>query len=243
MHAKARANTTDADAQPPAQPIVMDVLPVKLSAATLSQTVARALAEDIVTGRLLPGRKLDENTLGRRFGVSRSPVRDALRELVAMGFVRYLPRRGFSVIQINAEELDDLFEAASEIEALCARLCALQADTGGRTLIDSIHQRGRLFARKRDAVSYAACNEELHAAIYDSARNRTIHEVASSLRQQLAPFRARIFYTSERIKTSCAEHDDIVSAILAHDGDKAAESMRQHLARAALNVIQHFRSR
>jgi DNA-binding GntR family transcriptional regulator len=92
-------------------------------------------------------------------------------------------------------------------------------------------------------VNYAACNEELHAAIYDSARNRTIHEVASSLRQQLAPFRARIFYTSERIKTSCAEHDDIVSAILAHDGDKAAESMRQHLARAALNVIQHFRSR
>jgi DNA-binding GntR family transcriptional regulator len=110
-------------------------------------------------------------------------------------------------------------------------------------LIDSIHQRSRLFARKRDAVNYAACNEELHAAIYDGARNSTIREVALSLRQQLAPFRARIFYTTERIKTSWAEHDDIVSAILAHDGDKAAESMRQHLARAALNVIHHFRSR
>jgi DNA-binding GntR family transcriptional regulator len=213
------------------------------SAVTLSHTIAQSLSEGIVTGRLLPGRKLDESTLARRFRVSRSPVRDALRELAAMGLVKYLLRRGFSVIQTNAAELDDLFEAAGEIEALCARLCALQAGTSDRTLIDHIHQRSRGFARRRDAVNYAACNDALHAAIYDGTRNKTIQDVASSLRQQLAPFRSRILYTAERIKTSCAEHDEIVSAILAHDGAKAAESMRRHMARAALNVIQHFRSR
>jgi DNA-binding GntR family transcriptional regulator len=213
------------------------------SPVTLSHTVVQSLAEDIVTGRLLPGRKLDESTLAQRFKVSRSPVRDALRELAAMGLVKYLPRRGFSVIQINAEELDDLFEAETEIEALCARLCAMQAGTNDRTLIDHIHQRSRLFAKKKDAANYAACNEQLHTAIFEGARNKTIEAVALNLRRQLAPFRVRLFYTPPRIETSWAEHDDIVSAILAHNGDKAAESMQRHLARAALNVIQHFRSR
>jgi DNA-binding GntR family transcriptional regulator len=213
------------------------------AAGILSQTIAQSLAEDIVAGRLLAGRKLDENSLARRFKVSRSPVRDALRELAATGLVRYLPRRGFSVIEINAEELDDLFEAASEIEALCARLCALQAGTSNRTLIDHVHHRSRNFARKKDAANYAACNEELHAAIYEGTRNKTIQEVATRLRQQLAPFCSRTFYTADRMETSWQEHDDIVSAILAHDGEKAAESMRRHLAGAALNVIQHFRQR
>jgi DNA-binding GntR family transcriptional regulator len=221
----------------------MDMLHAEMSstATTLSQTIARSIADDIVAGRLPPGQKLDEHTLAKRFEVSRTPVRDALRELAVTRLVKYLPHRGFSVVRIDGGELDDMFEAVAEVEALCARLCALRAGSTDRTRIGHIHQQGRRFARKRDAPGYARANEEFHAAIYDGARNTTIKTVALELRQRLAPFRSRVFYSIDRIQSSCAEHDEITSAILAEDGDSAAESMRKHAARSALNVIQHFK--
>ena len=121
--ARRRRPQAEPEPEPETSPTAQAVL---VRPAPLSHAIAQSLALDIVESRLLQGRKLDETTLTRRFRVSRSRVRDALRALAAMGLVTYLPRRGLSVIEINVEELDDLFEAASEIEALCARLCAMQ---------------------------------------------------------------------------------------------------------------------
>jgi DNA-binding GntR family transcriptional regulator len=222
------------------EPITMDAPRAEISATTLSQAIARSLTDDIIRGRLPPGQKLDEATLAKRFEVSRTPIRDALRELAVTRLVRYLPHRGFSVIRIGAGELDDMFEAAAEIEALCARLCALRAGATDRVRIGHIHEQGRKFANKRDAVEYARVNEEFHAAIYEGARNKTMKIIALDLRQRLAPFRSRVFYSGDRVQTSCSEHEEIATAILAQDGDRAAESMRRHAAQTALNVIQYF---
>jgi DNA-binding GntR family transcriptional regulator len=211
-----------------------------MTAAPLSQSIARSLAEDIISGQLSPGRKLDEQSLAQRFEVSRTPIRDALRELAATRLIEYVPRSGFSVAHVDAEKLDDMFEAASEIEALCARLCALRATTTDRTRIDHIHRRGEAAAAKKNAKEYAALNEELHAAIYAGSRNKTIETFALDIRRRLSPFRSRMFYSPGRIQSSVSEHEDIVSAILTHDDDKAAIAMRNHIAHAALNVIKYF---
>jgi DNA-binding GntR family transcriptional regulator len=99
---------------------------------TLSELISQKLAEQIIAGKMAPGTKLDETTLAVRFKVSRSPVRDALRQLAATRLVESRPRRGFSVAAIDVAGLQDIFEATSELEALCARLCTLRGAQGDR---------------------------------------------------------------------------------------------------------------
>lgn len=208
---------------------------------TLSQTIARRLSEEIVRGQLAPGTRLDEQSLADRFRVSRSPVRDALRELAATRLVDYVPHRGFSVARIEHSDLDDIFEASSEIEALCARLCAMRAGTTDRKRIELIHEQGKAAVAAGDSTSYARLNEDFHRAVYAGARNKTLESTAVNLRQRLAPFRSRVFFdTANRIKSSLAEHDAIVNAILDADSDAAAEAMRQHAAHAAMNAMHYF---
>ena len=205
----------------------------------LSQKIVQSIAEDIVRGKLPPGRKLDEVRLAKQFNVSRTPIRDALRHLATTRLVEYVPRNGFSVTAVNQTLLADLFEAAAEIEALSAGLCALRAGAIDRTRIAQIHQLGLVAARK-NSKDFAARNEELHSAIYAATGSKTIEALAIDLRTRLAPFRFRQFYSVERIKSSAGEHEEIVAAILAFDRSKAESAMRRHILGAAANVVSYF---
>lgn len=210
---------------------------------TLSQTISDQLAEEIVLRRFQPGERLDEQSIATRFNVSRSPVRDALRQLAATRLVEYQPRRGFSVAAMAASDLDGLFEASGEIEALCAKLCALRAAPSELKRIEHVHQQAQQAMAGGDAKAYAELNEEFHALIYAGARNRTLQDLALSLRQRLAPLRSRGFFVTEnRLQHSHVEHEAIVTAMLAHDGDAAAAAMHSHAANSAMNVLQHLRT-
>lgn len=210
-------------------------------AKTLAESVADRLAEEIIRRQLLPGARLDEVSLAARFGVSRSPVRDALRLLAGTRLVDHRPRRGFCVAVVDQEELQDLFEAAGEIEALCARMCALRAGPAERKRIEIVHQSASAAAQAGDAATYASLNEQLHQLIYAGARNRTLAELALGMRRRLAPFRARLFFsTDNRMQGSNAEHEGIIAAILARDADGAAHAMLEHAAQSATNVRTHL---
>lgn len=211
-----------------------------VQASTLSQSISKALSEDIVGGRLPPGYKLDEQMLAERFNVSRTPVRDALHDLATTRLVEYRPRKGFSVAHIDTTSLDDMFEASTEIECMCARLCALRASSTNRARLEQIFHEGEAAAAAGDAKLYAELDQKFHAAIYAGTHNDTIAGIAAALRQRLAPFRQRVFFSAERIGTSAAEHKTIIEAILAQDKVAAETAMRKHTARAAINVTQHF---
>ncbi len=208
---------------------------------TLAESVADRLAEEIIRRQLAPGTRLDEVSLAARFGVSRSPVRDALRLLAGTRLVDHRPRRGFCVAIVDQDELKDLFEAAGEVEALCAKLCALRAGAAERKRIEIVHQSTSAAAAAGDTTIYATLNEQLHQLIYAGARNRTLAELALNMRRRLAPFRARLFFsTDNRMQGSNVEHDAIVRAILARDADAAAHAMLEHSAQAAMNVRTHL---
>jgi DNA-binding GntR family transcriptional regulator len=208
---------------------------------TLSQGIAEQLAQDVIGGRLRPGAKLDEVVLAGRFKVSRSPIRDALRQLAATGLLEFKPRRGFSVVSIDVPGLLDLFEAASEVEGLCAKLCAMRVGMAEKRQIELLHKRALLAVAKGNADEYAALNEAFHHAIYSGARNRTLSAIAINLRQRLTPFRSQDFFSSgNRMKSSAEEHDVVVRAINASDADAAFEGMRRHTASTATNVIEYF---
>lgn len=208
---------------------------------TLSQTIADQLAEEIVMRRILPGTRMDEQSIATRFGVSRSPVRDALRQLAVTRLVQYMPRRGFSAATIKPSELDELFEASGEIEALCAKLCALRAVPAERKRIERVHNEARQAAAQRDTKAYSKLNDELHKLIYAGAHNRVLQELALGMRQRLAPFRAQGFFVSDnRIDKSNKEHEELVAALLAQDAEAAAAAMYGHATNSAVNVLQHF---
>jgi len=207
---------------------------------TLGQKIAKQLIEEIVRGDLRPGERLDEQTLADRFQVSRSPIRDALRELLATRLVEQAPRRGVSVAAVNRDELRDLFDAWSELEALCARYCALRADTVERARLQHLLEQGAAAVDGGDTEGYSEANRQLHRAIYDACHNSALREMTLDLRRRLSGFRARSFFTGERIAASQQEHKMIVAAILDHDAGGAARAMKDHIAHTALSIVQQI---
>jgi DNA-binding GntR family transcriptional regulator len=211
------------------------------SATTLSATIARQLADEIIRRHIAPGTRLDEQSLADRFGVSRSPIRDALRSLAATRLVDHVPRRGFSVAAVDSSELDALFEAAGEIEALCARLCAHRAGPVERKRIELLFQSMAKAVKQSDAKVFSALNEELHRTIHAGARNRTLEEVTQNLRQRMTPFRSMHFFTADnRMQKSHEEHEKLVKAILARDADAAERAMHDHAAQSSMNALQRM---
>lgn len=197
---------------------------------TLVDSLTRQISAKIVDGSLPPGSRLDELTLAGRFGVSRTPVREALGRLSAGGLVERRPHRGVVVANVPQERLMHLFELMTELEGLCARLAADRMDTLARSDLVAIHDQTRAVADSGDIDAYATLNRRFHLAVYDGARNPVLVETTRDIRTRLAPFRRAQFNLSGRLKLSHAEHDMVVRAILARDGAAAAEAMRAHIA-------------
>lgn len=202
---------------------------------TLAETIAQALAADIIDGSLGAGARLDEQSVAERFNVSRSPVRDALRRLAATHLIEYAPRRGFSVTRLDPDRLQDMYDALGEIEGICAQFCALRANSVDRVTLENIHAAMKVSSLAPE--KYAALNEDFHQAIYAGAHNKTLESVAIDVRRRLAPFRSKQFFQRSRLINAIAEHAVILQAILAFDSEGAQIAMRNHTARTAANVI------
>lgn len=212
-----------------------------MSSSTLSRKIANTLSEEILKGDLMPGDRLDEQSLADRFQVSRSPIRDALRELASTRLIEQRPRRGFAVATIDTTTLRNLYETLSELEGLCARYCALRADTVERENIRALHARGQEAIERHDMTAYAEANRALHQAIYDSCHNDALRDITLEVRNRLSMFHAQFLFSEERVAKSQDEHTQVVESILANDGEGASEAMKKHVAKTALNILSHIK--
>jgi DNA-binding GntR family transcriptional regulator len=189
---------------------------------TRAEELRLQLADEIVRGVLAPGSALDETDIARRFGVSRTPVREALRQLVASGLVEARAHRGAVVAQPSLERLTGMFEAMAELEALCAGLAAERMTAAERQKLEAIHDELRL-------LSHAGNPERFHNAIYAGSQNGYIAEMTLATRVRVQPFRRAQFRNLGRLAKSQAEHDRVVVAILRGDKIGAAAAMRAHI--------------
>ncbi len=196
---------------------------------TLAEELRRQLADDIVTGRLLPGAPLDETEVARRFEVSRTPVREALRQLSASGLVDIRAHRGAVVARPTIEQLDSMFEAMAEFEALCAGLAAVRMTAVERQMLEALHGELRMLSHEGNPELFHERNEQFHNAIYDGTHNTYIAEVTRATRVRVQPFRRAQFRNLGRLGKSHAEHDRVVNAILRGDRAEAATAMRDHI--------------
>lgn len=191
--------------------------------------LCRHLADDIMEGALLPGMRLDEMGLATRFGVSRTPVREALRQLEAMGLVQKRPRRGVVVTVVTRERLTQMFAAMAELEAACARLAALHMTAAEREALDALHRGSLGLVRSGDVQAYERVNQQFHMAIYRGSHNAPLLEMAQAMRRRVAPFRRAQFRVVGRLGQSLDEHDKVVTCILRGDPEGAAAAMRGHI--------------
>ena len=194
-----------------------------------SQALREAIEEMIAVGKLLPGQHLDETELATHFGVSRTPVRETLIQLASMGVVVIRPRRGAIVAEIGPQQLVEMFEVMAEFEAMCGRLAARRMSKDEQAQLLVAHQACKDASIAQDADDYFYRNEGFHEAIFAGSHNTFLAEQARALQRRLRPYRRLQLRVRDRVNVSFAEHDAIVQAIVAGNGDLAAELMRGHV--------------
>ena len=199
----------------------------------LSQSIATDLEAEILLGQIASGTRLDEAALARRFGVSRTPVREALQIVVARSLAVRQPYKGVVVSEISPERIDQLFEAMGEIEALCGRFAAQRMTMEERAALLREHEAMARMARSGDTAGYEEANTRFHQLIYAGSHNEDFAEMAETMRMKLAPFRRSQLADAARIARSNTEHDQIVEAIVERDGPAAERALRRHLLSAA----------
>lgn len=197
---------------------------------THAEALAQRLADEIVAGRLTPGTKLEEIPLAAAHGVSRTPVREALRRLESAGLVETRARRGAVVARPQPTRLREMFAVMAELEALAAAGCARAMRPAERRELEALHRRMGAMVRTLDLAGYRAANVAFHQALYAGAHNGYLAELAADTRRRLAPFRAAQLEAPDRLQRSHGEHGAIVTAILRGDAEDAARQMREHLA-------------
>ncbi|WP_028101087.1 GntR family transcriptional regulator [Pseudoduganella violaceinigra] len=194
-----------------------------------SSTLRETIEEMIAMGELRPGQHLDETELATRFGVSRTPIRETLIQLESMGLVVIRPRRGAIVAELGPQQLLEMFEVMSELEATCGRLAARRMTPEEQQVLLAAHEACKAAVEAQEPDEYYYRNEAFHEAIYAGSHNRFLFEQTRGLYRRLRPYRRLQLRVRNRIGHSYAEHDGVVQAILAGDGDKAAELLRSHV--------------
>ena len=193
----------------------------------MSDQLREKIEEAIAIGTLAPGTALEEAALAERYGVSRTPVREALIQLASEGLVEIRPRRGAIVASIGPARLLEMFEVMAGLEAMCARLAARRMNDRERVALAQAHER--CAAVQDDLDAYFHRNEEFHAAIYAGSHNGVLSEQAGQMHRRLRPYRRLQLRVRDRVKSSCAEHAAIVQAIVAGDADGAAQALQDHV--------------
>ena len=200
-----------------------------MKADRLSEHLREKIEESVATGEFKPGARLDEIELADLYGVSRTPIREALFALSAAGLIVKRPRKGWEVAGMSPARLCEMFDVMAELEAMCAELAARRATPDDLRRLEKAH--GDCLAAKEsgDIAAYYRCNTVFHRSIYEASHNSFLIEYASALYKRLAPYRRLQMHVRNRLAGSYQEHQGVVEAILAGDGPQAAERLRQHV--------------
>ena len=193
------------------------------------QQVRDQLEDDIVNGRMQPGEQVQVEQIMARFGVSRTPVREALQQLEISGLVAVQPKRGTFVAQVGLPVLIQMFEVMAELEAMCARLAARRVSQAALRDIEAALADCEARCVTPDSNAYYYANERFHQLIYQACGNAFLVQQTLLLKNRLKPYRRLQLQLRNRVAQSLQEHREIVRALQQGDGDVAAQAARDHV--------------
>ena len=192
------------------------------------ETVSR-LRVLITDGALRPGSRIDERELCQRFGVSRTPLREALKVLASEGLVELLPHRGSRVTALSAPALRDAFEVVAALEALAGELACERITQAQIDEIAAVHARMDGHFRRGELTEYFACNQTIHEAINRAAGNAQLTEMYALVSNRVRRARYLANHSPERWAAAMREHEEILDALRRRDGKTCGALLRAHL--------------
>lgn len=195
-----------------------------------SDSIAEDLQEQIFNGTFSDGDRLDEVRLAQQYGVSRTPLREALQRLALSGLVELIPRRGAFVRQPGPIELMEMFEVMAEIEAVCGRLAAIRISEQALADLRDANEKCEAAVDRHDIDTYYDENERFHLIIYEQSGNSFLASEATDLHRRLKPFRRTQLRLRGRMPQSMSEHRAILDALEHGASEAAANALRGHVA-------------
>ncbi len=208
---------------------------------SLHDEVAARVRDMIVDGRLVPGAAIPELTLAAQLGVSRTPLREALKVLASEGLVELLPGRGAVVKVFTAKDAQDMLQVMATLEEMAGRAACAASDA---TLapIFALHDKMREHYRRRERREYFALNQDIHNGIIEASGNATLVLVHKILRMRMRRLRYKGNDTKENWAAAMAEHDAIVEALRARDAQRTGLLLRRHLENTWPRILSLFSS-
>lgn len=200
----------------------------KATRLTHSEVVRIGVENDIFTGKLPPGASVDEETLRQRFAVSRTPVREAILQLVHAGLLEKRSRHGATVAKLELRRLVHMFETIAELEGLGARLAARRMTAAERAALVETHELSAEAGERGDEDTYAALGRKFHDQIMKGSHNDVLAEMTARLAVQLVPYRRFQLRRTGRVDDNQSDHDDIIAAIGRGDAQAAYDAMKRH---------------
>jgi DNA-binding GntR family transcriptional regulator len=200
----------------------------KTSNPTHAETVRLALEREIFEGTLRPGAPLDEESIARRFSVSRTPVREAMLQLVQSGLVEKRSRQGAFVAITDVRHTIQMFEVMSELEGVCAKLAARRMSGPERDALEATHRDSADALKAGDDDKYYTLSRRFHLQVIDGTHNDILIETTNKLGILLVPYRRFQLRYPGRPEANLEDHEKILTAILNGDPDTAYALFRKH---------------
>jgi DNA-binding GntR family transcriptional regulator len=218
------------------------LVPVDLdSYKPLRELVLDAIRQAIINGNLKPGERLMEIQLAEELGVSRTPIREALRKLELEGFIVMIPRKGAYVADISFKDIADVYEIRAALEGLAAALAA------ERITDEELEKMERYLVGKADAIAnndikrLVEVDTKFHDLIYEASRNVRLTNIINNLREQIQRCRVTSLSVPGRMQESLQEHRAIVEAIQARDTQLARQVAQEHIENAENNMMESLK--
>ncbi|MBU4349610.1 GntR family transcriptional regulator [bacterium] len=205
----------------------------------LSQKVYRILKTEIVKRNLKPGTKLLEVKIAKQMGVSRTPVREAIRELVAEGFVKMIPNQGVIVSIASIEDTQEVLQIRSVLEGLAARLATKVINGEEIKELEKYIEQMEYYANKDNALAFSKMDVEFHELILNICGNNRLIQIRKNLSDQAHRYRIRSLSIPGRLKHSLKEHQEIVKALKRKDSEQAGRLSQKHIENVLKNILAH----
>lgn len=204
----------------------------------LREIVFETLREAIISGQLAPGERLMEVQLAEDMGVSRTPVREAIRKLELEGFVVMVPRKGAYVADMTAKDVADVFEIRAALESLACGLAAERITEGELDELEKMLHRVADSVGQHDLEALVQADTDFHDMLYRASRNQRLVQIISNLREQIQRFRAISLAAPGRMQQTLEEHKRLVEAVAERDVARAAQLAQEHIENAENQMLE-----
>lgn len=210
---------------------------IESTSGSLSVKVFEILERDILNGTYSAGDQLVESKISSELGVSRTPVREALRQLELDSLVTTIPNKGTFVVGISTDDIKDIYTIRIAIEGISAMWAAERIGEEQIKELENLVELQEFYSAKNEILQIVQLDTKFHEIIYDGSGSRTLHDTLKSFHTHVKRARETSFLSAGRTKTAVEEHREIFEAIASHNGQLAKELMETHIKNARDNIL------